>query len=137
MRAMPERKSVPPRIDMRCPKCGARAAFRRDSDAGLDPDQGECQCDQCVSRFPHRLAWPHDAYWRLAVRGHDLWAHNEQELRALLDYAAAGQRDLRRFPTHADFLRRVPRALLSAKLRGELTHRLQQMLDARQGESQA
>ena len=130
-------------FDIVCPKCGKRASFRPTPDArprqapprygdgdwhSAGPEWGVCQCDHCVSRGEHALQWPKDAYWRTSVRGYDVWAHSRAEVSALIQFVSSADRDVSRHPEHANFLRRFPRPLLSAKARDEVVKRLTKLL---------
>ena len=89
--------------------------------------EGVVTCPRCVARRPHRLAWPADAYYRLEYRGAMLWAWNREFLVLIRNFIASERRDT---AGQYYFRRKLPKKLLLAKRREELTAKLDRLLAA-------
>ncbi|KAF1055017.1 MAG: hypothetical protein GAK43_00556 [Stenotrophomonas maltophilia] len=90
-------------------------------------DIGSIDCPGCGLRRRHELAWPGDAWYLVAHRGHLLWAFHRESALELLDYLQSSERNLRRYRWRA-FLLHVPTPFKVRKARDAVCRQLLRLL---------
>ena len=92
-------------------------------------DHGIRACTACGGRFPHKLSWPKDAYFKCDVRGQTLWAWSIDHARVLRDFIASVDRDPTKHKKYFLFLRHIPEHFIRAKNREIVLKRLTAMIE--------
>ena len=95
--------------------------------------RGVVRCSRCHLVAVHELSWPRDAYWQWDIRGYILWAWSAAHARALREFLGSAERDAAAFPEFARSLRRLPKEVLSAKVRALIVKRISRSLDQADG----
>lgn len=93
-------------------------------------EKGVVRCAACHFVGQHKVEWPQDAYFRWNVRGHILWAWSEEHARVLLAYLGGTERDPAKFPAYTYYLRRMPKAFITAKVRERIVKQIRASLQA-------
>lgn len=88
---------------------------------------GTVVCTGCGLRRKHVLKWPADAFYSIAIRGKSLWAFNRETLMVLRTFIGSSNRNTRDFKLDG-FLHHVPKNFLTAKVREEITRKLDALL---------
>lgn len=132
-------------LTVRCPRCGKEADFYKIG--GTREVSGWLVCYSCHLREIYEVAWywslhpeqyagktkivrwPEDAWFRWEIRGHLLWAYNRAHAQVLLDFLSAKERKEQNYGDYRKGLERLPREIISAKIRPLVVKRISQTLE--------
>lgn len=93
----------------------------------LHPSLGAVRCGGCGAAFRHDLAWPADAWFQVAHRGHVLWAFDRAHAEELHAYIASEARDRTAFRRELA-LRHIPAVFLERRARARVCALLERRL---------
>lgn len=91
--------------------------------------EGTVVCTQCGLRRKHKLNWPDEAYYKINVKQHSLWAFNRQSAIDLRDYIQSEDRDRSVYKSR-HFLLKVPSHFQAKNLRDLIVKRFTAKLSA-------
>lgn len=88
---------------------------------------GSVRCSACFFRSKHQLNWPHDLYFLISYRGHNLWAYDRDSAVALRNFIHSETRSVHPHG-YSRFLLHVPSVFKHHKAREPLVKALDKKL---------
>ncbi len=90
-------------------------------------DLGSVTCNQCHLRTPYILDWPHDAFFKISVKGQELWAFNRESAVDLRDYIESTERKTDQY-RWSRFLLHIPTTFKKQNVRDSVVKKLTKAL---------